>query len=160
MGRWQFNAMPEVSQACTPITKLAPIEGRLGDRARRGSGERDRIRLSLGITNGDAAQVCLSKVERALTAGPDSLLWNELSKFLPPDTFTKLAAIVGYQAIPEPQRHTWEDLASRFKAWMPQRIALDKMRDSTRIRYEQTCKNFGEFLRAAQSHISMKSLAL
>lgn len=123
------------------------LEGRLGDRAGRGSGERDRIRLSLGTANGDAAQLCLSRVERALAEGPTSQIWNELRKLLPPDTFTKLAAIVGYQATPKARRHTCEDLVSGFKAWMPQRVALDKMRDSTRIRYEQTCKAFGEFLK-------------
>jgi hypothetical protein len=29
---------------------------------------------------------------------------------------------------------------------MSQRVALDKMRDSTRTRYVQTCTSFGEFL--------------
>jgi Phage integrase SAM-like domain len=48
----------------------------------------------------------------------------------------------------EAPRHTWEDLVSRFKAWMTQRVALDKMRDSTRSRYEQTCKAFGGFLKS------------
>lgn len=124
------------------------LEGRLGDRARRGSGERDRIRLSLGTSNGNAAQICLSKIERALAEGSASLLWRELSNLLPPETFSKLATIAGYQPMAEAPRHTWEDLVSRFKAWMTQRVALDKMRDSTRSRYEQTCKAFGEFLKS------------
>jgi integrase len=124
------------------------LEGRLGERARRGSGERDRIRLSLGTANGDAARICLSKIERALAEGSTSLLWNELTNLLPPDTFTKLAAIANYQPTAEAPRHTWEDLESKFKAWMTQRVALDKMRESTRTRYEQTCKAFGEFLKA------------
>jgi integrase len=124
------------------------LEGRLGERARRGSGERDRIRLSLGTANGDAAQICLSKVERALAEGPTSSLWKELNNLLPPDTFTKLADIAGYQPIAEAPRHTWEELAAKFRAWMAQRVALDKMRDSTRSRYEQTCKAFGEFLKS------------
>jgi integrase len=124
------------------------LEGRLGDRARRGSGERDRIRLSLGTANGDAAQICLSKIERALAEGSTSLLWKELSNLLPPETFSKLAAIANYQPMAEAPRHTWEELVSKFKAWMTQRVALDKMRDSTRSRYEQTCKAFGGFLKS------------
>ena len=124
------------------------LEGRLGDRTRRGSGERNRLRLSLGTANGDAAQICLSKIERALAEGSASPLWKELSNLLPPETFTKLAAIAGCQPMAEAPRHTWEKLESKFKAWMTQRVALDKLRDSTRTRYEQTCKAFGEFLKS------------
>jgi integrase len=123
------------------------LEGRLGERARRGSGERDRIRLSLGTANGEAAQICLSKIERALAGGSTSPLWKELTTILPPDTFTKLAAIANYQPTAESPRYTWEDLESKFKAWMTQRVALDKMRESTRTRYEQTCKAFSAFLK-------------
>jgi integrase len=123
------------------------LEGRLGNRARRGSGERDRIRLSLGTANGDAAQICLGKIERALAEGSTSPLWKELSNLLPPETFTTLAGFAGYQPMAEAPRHTWEELATKFKAWMTQRVALDKMRDSTRSRYEQTSKAFGEFLK-------------
>jgi integrase len=129
------------------------LEGRLGDRARRGSGERDRIRLSLGTANRDAAQICLSKIERALAEGSSSLLWRELSNLLPTETFIKLAAFAGYQPMAEAPRHTWEELVSKFKAWMTQRVALDKMRDSTRSRYEQTCKVFGEFLKSRTINI-------
>lgn len=124
------------------------LEGRLGDRARRGSGERDKIRLSLGTANGDAAQICLSKIERALAEGSSSMLWKELNNLLPPETFAKLASIAGYQPMAEAPRHTWEELESNFKAWMAQRVTLDKLRDSTRERYEQTCKAFDEFLKS------------
>jgi integrase len=124
------------------------LEGRLGDRSRRGTGERDKIRLSLGTANGDAARICLSKIERALAEGSTSLLWKELANLLPPDTFTKLAGTVGHQPTEEAPRHSWEDLNAKFKAWMVHRVALDKLRDSTRARYEQTCKAFGEFLKS------------
>jgi integrase len=124
------------------------LEGRLGDRARRGAGERCKIRLSLGTANGGAAQICLSKIERALAEGPTSLLWKDLANLLPAETFTKLADVVGHQPVEEAPRHTWEDLETKFKAWMVHRVALDKLRDSTRTRYEQTCKAFGEFLRS------------
>ncbi len=122
------------------------LEGRLGDRARRGSGERDRIRLSLGTANGDAAQIYLGKVERALAEGSTSPIWKELANLLPPETFAKLAAVVGYQPDTDAPCHTWEALELRFKAWMTQQMALDKLRDTTRERYAQTCKAFGEFL--------------
>ncbi|MGH9562457.1 MAG: tyrosine-type recombinase/integrase, partial [Terracidiphilus sp.] len=67
---------------------------------------------------------------------------------LPTDTFEKLAAIAGHlpdQAATVPQ-HTWPELLANFKSWMSQRVALDKLRDSTRERYLQTCTTFGDFL--------------
>jgi len=84
-----------------------------------------------------------------LAEGSTSPLWKELSNLLPAETFAKLAGIAGYQPMAEVPRHTWEGLISRFKAWMAQRVTLDKMRDSTRTRYEQTCKAFGEFLKSS-----------
>jgi integrase len=124
------------------------LEGRYGERARRNSGERERLRLSLGTSNGGAAEVTFNKIERALAAGSSSLLWRELRTVLPPETFAKLAQVAGHEPgqIAEVPRHTWQDLSSRFAAWMSQRVALDKMRDSTRTRYVQTCDSFGEFL--------------
>ena len=46
----------------------------------------------------------------------------------------------------EAPSHTWKDLASKFSDWTAQRVALGKMRDSTRARYAQTAAAFGEFL--------------
>ena len=77
--------------------KIFRLEGRAGKRGRRGAGERDRIRLSLGTMNGDAAQLLHSRIERALAEGPTSGLWRELRTVLPADTFEKLAAIAGHQ---------------------------------------------------------------
>jgi integrase/recombinase XerD len=129
--------------------KTYRLEGRYGERARRGSGERERLRLSLGTSNNDAAQALVGKIDRALAAGPTSTLWTELSAVLPPETFQCLAAIVGYvdEIKADLPKHTWADLAAKFAAWTVQRVALDKMRDSTRERYAQTSKAFGEFLK-------------
>jgi integrase len=128
--------------------RLEGRAGRVGDvRVRRGAGERERIRLSLGTHNGDAAHLLHGKIERALAEGPDSTLWRNLRSVLPADTFTKLAAIAGHvpdqKAAPECR---WTDLVAKFKRWMSQRVALDKLRESTRERYLQTCAAFGEFL--------------
>jgi integrase len=129
--------------------KVFRLEGRAGQRAKRGAGARERIRLSLGTANSDAAQLLHNRIERALAEGPGSSLWLGLRTILPADTFEKLAAIGGHvpdQPAPTPQ-HTWDDLASKFSAWMSQRVALDKLRDSTRARYAQTAAAFGEFLK-------------
>lgn len=123
--------------------KLYRLEGRFGEQLRRGTGERERVRLSLGTMNGDAAQVLVSKIDQALAEGPGSAKWNGLRAVLPTETFAALAAIAGYV---ESAKHTWKDLAALFSAWMQQRVALDKLRDSTRKRYEQTSKSFGAFL--------------
>ena len=78
--------------------KFYRLEGRYGERLRRGCGERERLRLSLGTMNGDAAQILVSKIDQALAEGPRSTRWNDLRAVLPPDTFRTLAAIAGYVA--------------------------------------------------------------
>ncbi len=128
--------------------KTYRLEGRAGERIWRGTGERERVRLSLGTMNGDAAQLLHSRIERALAEGPGSTLWRELQGVLPLDTFGKLAGIAGHvpgEADSAP-RHTWRELASRFSAWASQRIGLGKMRESTKARYAQTAAAFTEFL--------------
>jgi integrase len=126
--------------------KFYRLEGRHGDRGRRGSGERERLRLSLGTMNGDAAQILVGKIDQALAEGRESNKWVDLRAVLPPETFAELAAIVGYVEKAEALKHTWVDLSEKFSSWMTQRIALDKMRSSTRERYAQTARAFGEFL--------------
>lgn len=128
--------------------KIYRLEGRAGERVGRDSGERQRVRLSLGTMNGDAAQLLHSRIERAIAEGPGSPLWPELRGVLPADTFEKLAAIghhVPHEG-PSVPKHTWQDLASRFQIWTAHRVALDKMRGSTRERYIQTLSTFGKFL--------------
>ncbi len=124
------------------------LEGRAGQRLRRGSGERERFRLSLGTKNGDAAQILLNKVERAIAEGPTSQLWRELKLLLPPQTFEKMAALVGYEERAVAPPATWQDLQAKFDAWTAQRVTQGKMRDSTRSRYLQTACSFETFLAA------------
>jgi hypothetical protein len=112
--------------------KFYRLEGRYGERQRRGSGERERFRLSLGTMNGDAAQILVAKIDQALAEGPTSTKWNDLRAVLPPETFAELAAIAGHVAKSEAPKQTWKDLAAKFSAWTQQRVALDKMRNSTR----------------------------
>ncbi len=128
--------------------KTYRLEGRAGERLRRGTGERDRVRLSLGTMNGDAAQLLHSRIERALAEGSNSALWSELRGVLPSDTFEKLAAIAGHVAekTSDKPKHTWADLKTKFSAWLLHRIALGKLRDSTKERYNQTASAFDEFL--------------
>jgi integrase len=128
--------------------KVYRLEGRAGERVHRGSGERERVRLSLGTRNSDSAQLLHSKIERALAEGPASLLWADLRGVLPVDTFDKLAAISGREPedTPSVPNLTWDDLNTKFTGWMSQRIALGKMEESTRDRYRQTAAAFAEFL--------------
>ncbi|MGB6718210.1 MAG: site-specific integrase [Candidatus Acidiferrales bacterium] len=129
--------------------KLYRLEGRAGERAKRGAGEHERIRLSLGTMNSDAAYLLHNRIERAMAEGPNSALWDELRGVLPADTFEKLAAIAGRSSepTPEPAKRTWHELAKAFAAWMAQRVAFDKLRATTQERYLQTSASFGEFLK-------------
>jgi integrase len=98
--------------------------------------------------NGNAAQLLHSNIERAMAEGPDSLLWTKLRALLPPETFQKLASIAGHdpEKTTAPPQFTWQDLEEKFKSWSSQRVALGKMRDSTRERYLQTVAAFRKFV--------------
>src|ERR1700687_1311860 len=96
--------------------KTYRVEGRHGERLRRGTGERGRLRLSLGTMNGDAAHLLYSKIERALAEGPGSALWRELKTLLPPAAFAKLSGLCGY--VTEGPRPTWQELSAKFSAWL------------------------------------------
>lgn len=124
------------------------LQGRIGDRGRRGSGERERLRVSLGTSNHEAALTWQSAIEKAFAEGPGSMRWRELRRVLPPDTFEKLAAVAGHVPTegPEETRHRWTDLTTKFSAWMSHRIATGKLRSSTRERYLQTSGAFEQFL--------------
>lgn len=124
------------------------LEGRMGDRKRRGSGERERLRVSLGTANHEAALSWQSAIEKAFAEGPQSIRWRELRRVLPPDSFAKLATIAGHVPTDEPDtaKHTWHELSEKFSAWMTQRIAIGKLRESTRERYEQASDAFEKFL--------------
>jgi len=130
--------------------KTYRLEGRAGARNRRGTGGRERLRLSLDTKNGEAAETLHARIELALAEGPTSRLWVGLRAVLPANAFEKLAAIAGLEleetpSAPDPG---WDDLESKFTAWMSHRIALGKLQESTRERYRQTAASFGEFLKS------------
>jgi len=124
------------------------LEGRAGERGLRGRGERERLRVSLGTANYEAAMAWQSTIEKALAEGPASIRWRELRRVLPPDTFEKLAAVAGHSPTDDldAPKHSWNDLTTKFSAWMTQRIATGKLRESTRDRYLQASAAFEEFL--------------
>ncbi len=106
-----------------------------------------RLRLSLGTANDATADSWKNRIERAIQGGADSPLWPELKRFLPPHTFRTLAALVGYDEKQEACHPTWADLEASFATEMRQRIALGKLAESTRERYEQTIRGFATFLK-------------
>jgi integrase len=106
-----------------------------------------RLRLSLGTANDATADTWKNKIERAVQGGADSPLWPELKRFLPPQTFRTLAALVAYKEKQETFQPKWADLEAAFVAEMRQRIALGKLAESTRNRYEQTVRGFALFLK-------------
>lgn len=105
-----------------------------------------RIRRPLGTRNSDAAHRIIGKLERALAEGTDSSLWPELKQFLPEPTFRVFANVAGYKepiVKPEP---TWADLSSAFENELHRRVALDKLRESTAVRYRHAAREFKAFL--------------
>lgn len=111
--------------------------------------EGKRVRLSLGTRNQDAAHRLASRIEKALAEGSSSAIWEELKPVLPEYTFQRLSASVGYVAPekhPEKPKPTWSNVRASFEAYMRKRIALSKLRESTRDRYLQTLKQFEAYL--------------
>jgi len=105
-----------------------------------------RIRRPLGTRNSDAAHRVVGKLERALAEGAESSLWLELKQFLPQPTFWVFANVAGYKepiVKPEP---TWSDLSAAFENELRRRVALDKLRESTAVRYRHTAREFKLFL--------------
>lgn len=111
----------------------------------------ERLRVSLGTRNQDAAQRLASRIEKAMAEGAASEIWSELQAVLPEATFTRFAATVGYKP-PEKQRPrpTWVNLRGAFDNYMHKRIAIGKLTESTRERYFQTIKQFEFFLAEKQ----------
>lgn len=108
-----------------------------------------RVRLSFGTRNQDAAQRLASRIEKVLAEGPKSEVWEELKAVLPERTFRTLSDSVGYappEKQPEKPQPTWTKLRASFEGYMKKRIALGKLRESTRERYLQTLKQFELFL--------------
>jgi len=105
-----------------------------------------RIRRPLGTRNRDAAHRIVGKLERALAEGTDSSLWPELKQFLPEPTFRVFANVAGYKepiVKPEP---TWAELSTAFENELRRRVALDKLQESTAVRYRHTAREFKLFL--------------
>lgn len=109
------------------------------------------LRLPLGTSNKDAANVTVDHIERALSEGQTSLRWPELKNILPPKTFDALATVGSYRE-PElkseaPKPKTWDDLERAFLAKLELRIQTKDMAESTRERYKQTLRAFSEYLK-------------
>jgi integrase len=113
------------------------LQGRIGGR---------RVRASLGTRSQDSAHLLTSAIERAIARGRNSENWPELSHKLPPGTFRKLAAIVGYAEKPRPEPPKWSDLVLAFSAYATRLVACGKLRDTTSARYQQTISAFSAFL--------------
>jgi hypothetical protein len=101
------------------------------------------------------------KIERALAAGPSSLLRRELRTVLLPETFAKLAQVAGHEPeqTAEVPRHTWQDPLRKSRPG--RRSALP----STRCAIRRECATFkhaalsASFWRAAELSLLLKSAA-
>ena len=102
-----------------------------------------RLRGSLGTRNQDAARRIAHRLETALSEGPGSALWPELSTLLPRSTFVRFA---DYAGVKESQLPTWSSLRRSFETHMAQRVKIGKLRDSTAERYRYTFREFEAYL--------------
>jgi site-specific recombinase XerD len=103
-----------------------------------------RLRGSLGTRNRDAAIRLGHRLEAAICEGEDSNLWTELKKVLPHSTYTLFAKLIGVR---EKRVPMWDDLRQVFLAHLNQRIAIEKLSQSTADRYAITINEFDSFLK-------------
>src|SRR5258705_8737095 len=111
-----------------------------------GSVGEKRVRLSLGTRRAEHAHLLVSRIDRALSEGSQSSLWQQLRAVLPAQTFLILASFVGWA---EPHRRhepVWAELSTAFECWMGQRMALNRLRSSTAERYRHLLREFTKFL--------------
>lgn len=106
----------------------------------------ERMRLSLGTRHEDAAHRLANRIARAISEGAESPLWKELEPALPKYTFDRFAASVGYQAKPETPKPKWAELVAAFEADLDQRIATNRIAETTVTRYKRTHADFGTYL--------------
>jgi integrase len=111
-----------------------------------GSSGGKRIRISLGTANESYAADIKRNIENAIVRGNDSQFWPELRRILPPQSFRTLAAIAGYKEPTVSAIPTWTELRAAFSLHMNNRVAIGKMADTTRQRYQYTLKSFEQFL--------------
>src|ERR1039457_5207049 len=83
------------------------------------------------------------RIETALMEGPTSVIWSELCRVLPADTYRRFAKFLG---VKERQVPTWSDLTQRLGVHLEQRKKIGKLQESTAERYELTLREFGTFL--------------
>lgn len=102
------------------------------------------LRGTLGTRNEDAANHMIHRLEIALSEGPRSTLWPELSSVLPPPTYLRFAKLVG---VKESQQYKWDDLLQSYRNRMDLRIRINKFRESSADIYERTLREFDIFLR-------------
>ncbi len=105
-----------------------------------------RIRFSLATADRDAALSRANKIERALSQGRESKLWDELRPLLRLTAFKKLAGMVGYSEVSQAERPTWDNLRRKFNGYAEERIARNKLRRSTMTRYQVAINEFSAFL--------------
>jgi integrase len=117
--------------------------------------DRAEVRHSLGTDEKGVAIRRVSKLERALAEGPDSLLWSELADSLPPRTYSFFAGKAGLGTRNPTLRATLQDLTNAYDIEM-QRKVDNKLRgvsaeegtlsESSRTRYRQSINHFVEFV--------------
>ena len=104
------------------------------------------MRATLATHSRDAALRLIHRLETALSEGPRSELWPELSLSLRPGTYLKFAKIVG---VKETMLYTWDDLCRSFKEKMALRVKIKTLSPSTRDRYEAVMREFETFFAGA-----------
>lgn len=102
-----------------------------------------RLRGTLGTQSRAVSRQIASRMEVALTQGPQSALWTDLAQILPPQTYGRFAGHVGLRPA---EAHTWVHLASTFHAHLNDRVQAEKFSAHTQFRYLRVIDRFTVYL--------------
>ena len=101
------------------------------------------VRGSLGTRNHEAALRLQQRLDVALSEGPRSTLWPELSLMIPDPTFVRFANFIGFK---QTKLLKWTEYRELFESHMNQELGLGELRDNTIRRYRGILNEFELFL--------------
>ncbi|HWF36951.1 MAG TPA: site-specific integrase [Candidatus Acidoferrales bacterium] len=112
-----------------------------------GTVEGQRVRLSLGTRDREAAKKTVSDIELAMIDGKNSSRWLSLQTILPPKSFQVFANAVGWNPEPAKTAPIWSDLVCEFSTNFQRKVLQGDRSELTWRRYELACDTFTKFLK-------------
>lgn len=110
------------------------------------------VRGTLDTQHGDAARNYCHRLEIALSQGPSSPIWAELSPVIPPRTFLRFARYAGVKQKP---LATLSELFEKYEADMEQRVKIGDLAPNSVNNYRRVLREFERFVATREIPIQL-----